>query len=134
MSRYVLDSTVLIEFSRGVEPTTARVLELLEAKAELFVSAVQLAEFYSGAAFGTLPEIDAFLGRLHFVPLSREIAVMAGTFRHDALSMGRRLATPDALIAALARNLSATLLTNNIRDFSTTTIAIEQLGGTSSPA
>ncbi len=129
MTHYVLDSTVLIEFSKGVEPTTARVLELVAAKAKLSISAVQLAEYYAGTPLGANPQIDEFLLRLAFVPLSRDIAITAGAFRLTAQSQGRRLATPDALIAALGHHLAAPVLTNNVNDFKVTGVAVEHLGG-----
>ena len=129
MTHYVPDSTVLIEFSKGVEPTTSRVLELVAESAQLSICAVQVAEFYAGAPVGAFPAVDAFLRRLDFVLLTPEMAVAAGTFRRQALEAGRRLATPDALIAACAHHLGATVLTNNLRDFDKTGVATQQLGG-----
>jgi predicted nucleic acid-binding protein len=129
MSRYVLDSTVLIESEGGVEPTSSRVKALVAADHELCVCAVVLAEFHSGAPRGTNPRMDAFLDRLNYVDLTPEMAATAGSFRHSARAQGRRLHTPDALIAALAHHLAATILTNNVRDFELTGVTIEQLGG-----
>jgi len=128
MSRYVLDSTVLIECERAVEPTSARVKALLAAHHELCVCAVVLAEFYTGAPQGTNPRMDTFLSKLSYIDLTPEMAATAGSFRHRAQAQGRRLATPDSLIAALGHHLSATILTNNVRDFEVTGVAIEQLG------
>lgn len=129
MSRYVLDTTVLIDFSKGVEPTTARVLNLIATKADLYLSAVQLTEFYAGASVGDFPDVDTFLSRLHFAPLTPEVVLTAGSFRYQAKAQARSLATPDALIAALGHHLSATILTNNVNDFTVTGVAVEQLGG-----
>ena len=130
MSRYVLDSTVLIECEGAVEPTSARVKALLAAHHELCVCAVVLAEFYSGAPRGTNPRMDAFLSRLSYIDLTPDMAATAGSFRHQARAKRRRLATPDSLIAALGHHLSATILTNNVRDFEVTGVAVERLGGT----
>lgn len=128
MSRYVLDSTVLIESEQGVEPTSSRVKALLAADHELCVCAVVLAEFHSGAPRGTNPKMDTFLDRLNYVDLTREMAATAGSFRHRARAQGRRMHTPDALIAALAHHLAAILLTNNVRDFELTDVTVERLG------
>ncbi len=129
MSRYVLDSTILIECEGGVQPTSARVTALLAADHELHISAVQVAEFYSGAPLGSNPRMDTFISKLTYVDLTPEMATTAGRFRFEAKALGRRLATPDALIAALGHHLVATVLTNNVADFTVTGVAVEQLGG-----
>ena len=129
MSRYVLDSTVLIECEIKVEPTSSRVKALLAGDHELYVSAVQLAEFYSGAPKGTNPRMDTFLSKLAYIDLTPEMAATAGGFRHQAHAQGRSLATPDALIAALGHHLAAPVLTNNVNDFKVTGVAVEPLGG-----
>lgn len=129
MSRYVLDSTVLIECEFKIEPTSSRLKALLAAHHELYICAVQLAEFYSGAPHGANPRMDAFLSKLTYVALTPEMAATAGGFRLEAKAQGRRLATPDALIAALGHHLSAPILTNNVADFTVTGVAVEQLGG-----
>lgn len=129
MSRYVLDSTVLIECESEIEPTSGRLKALLAAHHELCICAVQLSEFYSGVPHGANPRMDAFLSNLTYVALTPEIAATAGRFRHAAKARGRRLATPDALIAALGHHLSAPVLTNNVADFTVTGVVVEQLGG-----
>ena len=72
--------------------------------------------------------MDAFLDKLSYVDLTPEMAATSGSFRYNARTQGRRLHTPDALIAALAHHLSATLLTNNVRDFWMDGVTVEQLG------
>lgn len=129
MSRYVLDSTVLIECEWGYEPTASRIKELLAAHHELFICAVVVAEYYSGAPRGTNVRMDTFIDRLKYVNLTPEMAATAGRFRSEARDQGRRLATPDALVAAFAHHLYATLLTNNVRDFTSTWVDVEGLGG-----
>ncbi|MCC7019992.1 MAG: PIN domain-containing protein [Ardenticatenales bacterium] len=121
---------MLIECEKGHEPTASRIKELLAASHELYICAVVVAEYYSGAPRGTNVRMDTFMDKLRYVDLTREMAATAGGFRNHAQDQGRRMATPDALVAALAHHLSATLVTNNIRDFSMTTVAVEQLGGT----
>jgi len=132
MSRYVLDATVLIECEGGVEPTSSRVKALLADGHELCVCAVVLAEFHTGAPRGTNPKMDSFLDKLTYVDLTPQMAASAGNLRNRARAQRRRLATPDALIAALAYHLSATILTNNVRDFKVMDVAVEQLGGAQS--
>jgi predicted nucleic acid-binding protein len=128
MSRYVLDSTVIMEFAAGLEPTTGRVLLLLEEHAELFICPIQLTEFYSGVPVGKVPAVDDFLRGLPCIALTPAVAITAGDMRRSARAQGRKLATPDALIAAAAQFQAATVLTNNTRDFRVTGVAAEALG------
>jgi len=129
MSRYLLDSTVLIEFSKGVEPTASAVLALIENDHLLGVCAVSIAEFYSGA-FGDTSAMDRFLDQLPCFEITREVARTAGRYRLHFLGQGRKLSTTDMLIAAVAKAERAVLLTNNVRDFPMDDITVEQLGST----
>jgi predicted nucleic acid-binding protein len=129
MSRYLLDSTVLIEFSKGVEPTASAVLALIENDHLLGVCAVSIAEFYSDA-FGDTSAMDRFLDQLPCFEITREVARTAGRYRRHFLGQGRKLSTTDMLIAAVAKAERAVLLTNNVRDFPMDDITVEQLGST----
>jgi predicted nucleic acid-binding protein len=128
MRPYILDTTVLIGFESGLEPVTARVQELLAGGQRLCLCAITLAEFYTGAPFGSNPAMDAFLARLDFLDPSPEIAATAGAYRHAARAQGRRHGTPDALIAALTKHTQGILLTANVRDFPKDDITVEVLG------
>lgn len=129
MRRFVLDTTVLIECEQGIEPTSSRIQALLKAGDELCVCAIALAEYHTGSPRGVNPSMDAFLDGLSYVDLTPAMAATAGAVRHTALARGRRLPTPDALVAACARHLSATVLTNNAADFELTGAQVERLGG-----
>ena len=50
MTRYQLDTTTLIDFSKGQEPMHSRLLALLETDHIIAICAVNLAEFYAGIA------------------------------------------------------------------------------------
>lgn len=129
MTRHLLDTTVLIDFSLGREPVPSRVLQYLRDGHELGVSAVSVAEFYAGIKPGDLPEIDRFIGLLPCWDTTREIAVIAGGYRHMFKHIHqKKLLTPDALIAATARHHQAILLTDNVKDFPMTDIMVERLG------
>ncbi|MFI0607289.1 MAG: PIN domain-containing protein [Anaerolineae bacterium] len=125
----MLDSTVLIEFGKGAEPTTSTVLALIENDHLLGVCAVSIAEFYSGA-LGNTSAMDRFLDQLPCFDTTREVARTAGEYRRNFLVKGRKLSTTDMLIAAVAKAERAVLLTNNIRDFPMDDITVEQLGST----
>lgn len=48
MTRYLLDTTALIDFSKGREPARTRIPQMIAAGDELAVCAVNVAEFYAG--------------------------------------------------------------------------------------
>ena len=47
MTRFLLDTDTLIDFSKGREPTPTRILQLLQAGDMLGVCAINTAELYS---------------------------------------------------------------------------------------
>lgn len=124
--KYLLDATVLIEFSRRREPTTSRLLSLIEQDQLVGICAVSIAELYSGP-LGDEPAMARFLDRLPCFEITREVARTAGLYRAQFLREGRKLATTDMLIAAVARAEKAILLTGNVRDFPMTDIQVERL-------
>lgn len=115
--RYLLDSSALIWYVRG-NPTAVRVIqELAENGEDLGVCAICVAECYSGATLGTHPETDAFIRALDYWSITYDDAMQAGTYRHLFARRGIQLSTQDTLIAAVARRVGATIVTENLKDF-----------------
>ena len=54
---------------------------------------------------------------LSYWHISFDIAAQAGMYRKTAADAGRTLSTTDSLLAALARDKDAILLTSNIKDY-----------------
>ena len=48
MTRCLLDTTALIDFSKGRQPASSRILRMFEAGDEVGVCAIVVAEFYAG--------------------------------------------------------------------------------------
>jgi predicted nucleic acid-binding protein len=117
MTRYLIDTDVLISFSRGREPVTSRLLALLEAGNDLGLCAVTVAEFYAGAERGQHPSIDRFIDALTYWDITPAAARAAGAYRYKFARLGTALSTPDTLIAAVAVRRGATVLTGNRKDF-----------------
>ena len=117
MTRYLLDTTALIDFSKGREPTCSRLLELIEAGDDLGVCAVNIAEFYSGIPVDKRTVWNEFISSLSYWNVTREAAAHAGRDRYDFARNGQTLSTTDAIIAAVARDHQATLMTNNVKDY-----------------
>jgi tRNA(fMet)-specific endonuclease VapC len=117
MSRYLLDTTALIDFSKGREPAFSLIRRFIENGDEIGVSPVNVAEFYSGLAPSKFAVWDEFFEPLLLWPVSLAAAKQAGRFRYDFARRGISLSTTDTLIAAVAREHRATIVTSNVKDY-----------------
>ena len=130
----LLDTCVLSELVRP-EPAPA-VLAWIGAcrEAELYVSALTLAELHSGV--GRLPEsrrrgeLAAWLTALEagfedrVLPFSQETARVWAEMVVQAEAQRKPLAAFDSLIAATARAHGLRLVTRNVRDFAAAGVAM----------
>ena len=117
MTRYLLDTTALIDFSKDREPARSRIIEMIENGDELALCAVNVAEFFSGVPLAQRPVWDEFIDSLGYWAIGRETARVAGHFRYDFARRGKVLSTTDALIAAVAQEKEAAIVTNNVKDY-----------------
>jgi hypothetical protein len=117
VTRYLLDTSTLIDVAQGIEPVRSRVKGLIVAGEEVGLCAVGVAEFAAGLApheRGTWPR---FFTHLRYWSVTREAAARAGYYRYDFARQGRTISTTDALIAAIARSWQATVVTSNLPHF-----------------
>jgi tRNA(fMet)-specific endonuclease VapC len=124
MSRYLLDTTALIDFSKRKEPAFSLVYRLLENGDEVGVSPINVAEFYTGLGSAELDVWDEFFEPLYLWPISLAAAKQAGRFRYDYRRRGMTLSATDTLVAAVALEQRATLVTNNVKDYPMDEIAL----------
>jgi predicted nucleic acid-binding protein len=117
MTRYLLDTDTLIDFSKGREPTRSRVLEMIDAGDVLGVCAVNVAEFYAGLPREHRHVWDDFFASLTYWDISKDAASLAGADRYQLGRSGKSVTTTDALVAAVARDHGATIITSNIKDY-----------------
>lgn len=118
MTRYLLDTSTLIDYSKGVTPTRTRVLGGLAAGDEMGVCAVVVAEFEAGLYATDRPAWERFLSdSLYYWPISLAAAQAAGVARFTFARRGIALSTTDTLIAAVAREQGAIIVTENSKDF-----------------
>jgi predicted nucleic acid-binding protein len=125
--RYLLDTDVLIDLSRAVEPASSTIRSWLLAREEVAICVVQIAEFFSGVRPEGRASQGALLRAFVFWEVSRRAAVQAGAYRYDLARRGLQVKTPDALIAAVAREHSAVLVTRNARDFPMSGVRVRAL-------
>jgi len=118
LSGYVLDTTVIIDHAQGIPSGLEIVRTLFEETSELYTCDIVTCESLSRGDGDELASVAALLGALEFVALSPDGAAWAGDRRREMIESGQRKpSTTDALIAALAHSLGATVVTRNARDF-----------------
>lgn len=129
MSGFLLDTNVISEFNRTLEPNR-QVRKWLEAadNQSLHISVLTLAEIRFGVEL-LMPGKrrddlnrwinndlnDWFVGRV--IPVSRPIAELWGSLRATAQLRGRPMSIVDGLLAATALHLDLTLVSRNVSDF-----------------
>ena len=115
--RYLLDTTLIVDHAHGYEPAMALLHRLYEEGAELFTCDVVVCDALSGGTDDHRRVISRLLDPLDFVATDPTAARAAGADRLERHQAGGKLGLGDALIAAVARGLDATIVTRNRPDF-----------------
>ena len=130
---YVLDSTVIIDYVLGYKPGEEIVERLFGQSEALYIGDVVTCECLSRGTPEDLGVARSMLQALEYVTLSPDDAAWAGDARRTRIEAGRRKpSTTDALIAALARSVGATVVTRNGRDFDAFDVPVLAYGETGS--
>lgn len=90
---------------------------------EVLISAITLAELRYGIAASqrreaNLSKLELFMAQFEVKPFDEYVASTYGVIRAHLKAMGKPIGPLDTLIAAQAKALAATLVTNNIAEFS----------------
>ena len=117
MTRYLLDSNVVIDWLNGRAPAPALLDELNSRGDILTVNAITITETYSGIAPRDVESIGRVLASFEYWQIDFRVARLAGEFRYRYARLGRPLAVPDVLLAAHAVTEDLTLITANVKDF-----------------
>ena len=110
---YLLDTSALIDFSKGWEPARSNILALLEGQEAVGVCGVNIAEFTAGLLSEERAAWEQFFATLTYWDITRADAIPAGVWLHDYAKSGTTLSTTDTLIAAVAARVKATIVTDN---------------------
>lgn len=114
--RYLLDSTVLIDHSLD-RPGVNELLESLFAETgDLYTCDVVVTEALSKGTDAEIAWIHGLIRALEYVATHPDAAAWAGESRRKRKATGQR-SMGDAIIAAVARSLDATVVTRNAKDF-----------------
>jgi len=119
--RYMLDTNICSYILKSRPLSVKAHFERVGSRA-LCISTVVLAELYYGAArhpqgHSIRKEIDDFVSRLAVIPWDESAADHYGHIRVAVEKDGTPIGAMDMMIAAHARSLGATLVSNNIRHF-----------------
>mgnify|MGYP003948218135 CR=1 FL=1 len=125
MSRYLLDTTFIVDCLRGQTAAVERLREIAEVGDVALVNDVVSAEAWAGAPSDDDRALRTLLEFLEYVAAGPAHAQAAGRWRAHSRSRGNDIGIADALIAACADDSRATVLTRNTRDFAMTPVAVE---------
>ncbi len=120
--RYLLDTNICIYIIKRKPPEVLERLTSLEPE-EVGVSSITVAELEYGMARSSRPRQNRdalinFLAPLQILAFDDEAARHYGDIRVHLEKAGQPIGAMDLLIAAHARSLSLTLVTNNEKEFS----------------
>jgi tRNA(fMet)-specific endonuclease VapC len=128
VTRYLLDTATLIDLSKGRRGVEARLRALIAGGDEVGICDVTVAEFFSGLHPSERGAWEVALADLHYWSTTGDAAILAGAYRYAFARRGRAIATPDALIAAVAIDVGAVVVTNNVKDYPMPGLQVLRLG------
>ena len=110
----LIDTDILIDFLRG-KPVARDFLTTLPGDTMSCCSAVTVAELHAGMRESEREKTAELISSLVILPITKEIAELAGTFRREAKSFDLEL--DDCFIAVTAIIGSTELATRNARHY-----------------
>ncbi|HEX3723705.1 MAG TPA: PIN domain-containing protein [Nitrolancea sp.] len=117
MTAFLLDTSVIVEFSKQREPAYSQIIAWIRLGESLAVCAVSVAEFYAGLSIAEAYRWEEMIAAFAYWPISRSAAMHAGQERYSYARRAKAISTTDSLLAAVARERHAILVTNNVEDF-----------------
>lgn len=125
--KYLFDTDTLIDVLEDRDQVRRHINAMIDAGDEVALCPITIAELYSGLSEKKRLKWENWLTALPYWPISREAAQQAGITRKSASDQGRTLSISDSLIAAVAREQDATVLTSNIKDYPTQDVRVKSL-------
>lgn len=125
MTDFLPDTNLCIRFGRGELEASEWFQTMLNSGQRVGVCPVVIAECFAGAhppeRIGWLEIFDA----LTFWEILPGDARQAGVYQYDFARQGIQLKLGDTLIAAVAKRVGATIVTNNVKDFPMTDVRVQ---------
>ena len=110
----LIDTDILIDFLRG-KPGARDFLTALPGDAMCCCSVITVAELHAGMRESEREKTEELINSLVVLPITKETAELAGTFKREAKSFDLEL--DDCFIAATAVTESIELATKNARHY-----------------
>ena len=122
MIEYMLDTNICIYMIRNKSDKVLRHIERLRPQ-QICISFITLAELEYGVYKSIYPDkaqsaLEQFLAGIEVLPMTAEIAKEYGILRSDLERKGTPIDPNDLFIAAHAKTVGVTLISNNIKEFS----------------
>jgi predicted nucleic acid-binding protein len=117
VTRFLLDSTLLIDHANRDEPAVRLLMELHSGPHLLYTCDVVTCEVLSQGDEEQLRHLRVLLQALEYVSTTPDTAQRAGAARRRRHLEGGKLGLGDSLILALAEDLDAVVITRNRPDF-----------------
>jgi len=117
----MLDTNIII-YARNVRPESVLHRFRQYQPGDLCISSITMAELEYGVCNNSKPlqnrlALLTFLSNIDVVPFDADAARSYGEIRHALKSKGQLIGANDMLIAAHAKSLGYTLITNNTKEF-----------------
>jgi predicted nucleic acid-binding protein len=117
MAAFLLDTCVIIDALNNKRGRPGLLLNLVRSGHVLACCPINITEVYAGMRPKEEAATQELLASLQHLPITPAAARMAGEFKRDYARKGTTLNLGDVIIAAVAIQHQATLLTDNIKDF-----------------
>ncbi len=117
MATYLLDTTVLVLWFRGHAATRNWLVDAHLRGDILGTCTVNVTEVYTRAHPHERDQWQAFFEAYEYWDVTAADAVAAGISRYALARRGFSAGFQDATIAAVARRVGATVVTDNVKDF-----------------
>lgn len=124
MERYLIDTDVIIDHLRGEEEARDLLKGIKVKDAHILYSVITKAELYAGVRPRDEEGVKRLLESMDEVGINGEIAEAGGRYK-NRFHASHGLLLPDALIAASAKRVRATLVTLNRKHYPMRDIKIE---------
>lgn len=120
--KYMLDTNIIIYLKNHRSEAALRRFTKRSPR-ELCISSITMAELEYGVFKSSKPSqnqiaLTTFLSQIEVIPFDTEAAIEYGAIRTYLEQKGQPIGANDLLIAAHAKALNLTLITNNTREFS----------------
>jgi predicted nucleic acid-binding protein len=116
VTTYLLDTTVFIQFDKGV-PAIAEFLAGLRSADRVGTTAVNVGEVFAGTHPADFARWEAYFAQANVWPIVGSAGVWAGERIAELRRRGVQAKLADALVAAVAVSREAVVVTANVRDF-----------------